>query len=319
MAVNRDKRSRWAADTMASVDMYNRWFFTFAPTAFQATRASVAAQVESSLKATDYLRNIRPETLGDNPSVLSTLRMCTCPPIAVDRLTGLSGAPGNLVKCMEEGALPARMKFADLMAGLTKIAATIERLADPEIFPWLVNKTEPQEREIFRATTIVADRKCAAIANPIVRNAQEIRQLQMIEAWLVARGYRKIAVADRGDWLRMPPGTFSFRLNVPVNQIADSEDVNIPVDAVIMPLAAKSWETPLLIEAKSAGDFTNTNKRRKEEAVKYQQLKATYGDNVRFILFLCGYFGDPYLRYSAVEGLDWVWEHRIDDLALMGL
>lgn len=76
---------------------------------------------------------------------------------------------------------------------------------------------------------------------------------------------------------------------------------------------------PLLIEAKSAGDFTNTNKRRKEEAVKYQQLKATYGDNVRFILFLCGYFGDAYLRYSAVEGLDWVWEHRIDDLGLMGL
>lgn len=319
MGVNKDTPAKWAADTAASVDMYNKWFFVFAPEAFQATRKAVAATVENSLIATDFLRNIRPETLRDNPSALSTLRMCTCPPIAVDRLTGLSGAPGNLVKCMEEGGLPSRMKVDDLMAGLNRIAVTIERLADAEIFPWLANKTEPQEREIFRATTIVADRLCGAIANPIVRNAQETRQLQMIEAWLVARDYKKVAVSDRGDWMKMAPGTFSFRLNVPVNQTAESEDVNIPVDAVIMPLSAKAGDMPLLIEAKSAGDFTNTNKRRKEEAVKYQQLKATYGDNVRFILFLCGYFGDTYLRYSAVEGLDWVWEHRIDDLALMGL
>src|SRR5690606_27146316 len=108
-------------------------------------------------------------------------------------------------------------------------------------------------------------------------------------------------------------------LNVPVRQTAESKAVNIPVDAVIMPLTAKAGDMPLLVEAKSAGDFTNTNKRRKEEAVKFQQLKLSYGDNVRFILFLCGYFGDTYLRYSADEGLDWAWEHRIGDLALMGL
>lgn len=319
MGVNNDKPAKWAVDTAASVDMYNKWFFTFAPKAFQATRKAVAETVENSLKATDFLRNIRPETLKDNPSVLSTLRMCTCPPIAVDRLTGLSGAPGNLVDCMEAGALPLRMNFVDLMLGLNRIASTIERLADKEIFPWLDSKSEPEEREIFRATTIVADRLCGAIANPIVRNAQEARQLAMIEAWLLARKYKKIEIGDRVDWLKMPPGTFSFRLNVPVEQTSESKAVNIPVDAVVMPIKAKARQMPLLIEAKSAGDFTNTNKRRKEEAVKFQQLKLTYGDNVHFVLFLCGYFGDAYLRYSAAEGLDWVWEHRINDLALMGL
>lgn len=319
MGVNKDTPKNWAADTAASVDMYNSWFYTFAPDAFQATRKAVAETVENSLKATDYLRNIAPETLRDNPSVLSTLRMCTCPPIAVDRLTGLSGAPSNLVKCMEEGGLPSRMKHEDLMKGLGRIAFTIERMADREIFPWLTVNARPQPQEIFRATTIVADRLCGAIANPIVRNAQESRQLQMIKDWLEARGYQQVAVADRGDWMKMPAGTFSFRLNVPVNQTADSDDVNIPVDAVVMPMSAKPGDMPLLIEAKSAGDFTNTNKRRKEEAVKFQQLKSTYGANVRFILFLCGYFGATYLRYSAAEGLDWVWEHRMDDLALMGL
>ena len=46
---------------------------------------------------------------------------------------------------------------------------------------------------------------------------------------------------------------------------------------VILPLNAKSGDLPVLIEAKSAGDFTNVNKRRKEEATKMQQLKNTYG------------------------------------------
>lgn len=78
-------------------------------------------------------------------------------------------------------------------------------------------------------------------------------------------------------------------------------------------------EMPILIECKSAGDFTNTNKRRKEEATKIKQLKDSYGDNVEFILFLCGYFDTGYLGYEAAEGIDWVWEHRIDDLLKAGV
>ena len=76
---------------------------------------------------------------------------------------------------------------------------------------------------------------------------------------------------------------------------------------------------PILVEAKSAGDFTNTNKRRKEEATKIHQLQAACGDTVSFVLFLCGYFGSDYLGYEAAEGIDWVWEHRIDDLVKLGL
>ena len=52
---------------------------------------------------------------------------------------------------------------------------------------------------------------------------------------------------------------------------------------------------PVLIECKSAGDFTNTNKRRKEETTKIEQLRNNYGKKVEFILFLCGYFDSGYL------------------------
>jgi XamI restriction endonuclease len=114
----------------------------------------------------------------------------------------------------------------------------------------------------------------------------------------------------------MQPGTFAFRMNVVVG---DVRKVNIPIDAVIQPRVPRQTRLPILIEAKSAGDFTNVNKRRKEDATKIHQLKGTCGEHVEFLLFLCGYFDSGYLGYEAAEGIDWVWEHRIADLDLLGL
>ena len=53
--------------------------------------------------------------------------------------------------------------------------------------------------------------------------------------------------------------------------------------------------------------------------MKISQLRRTYGQEVRYILFLCGYFDSGYLGYEAAEGIDWVWEHRIEDLGEFGL
>jgi len=74
-----------------------------------------------------------------------------------------------------------------------------------------------------------------------------------------------------------------------------------------------------MIEAKSAGDFTNVNKRRKEEGQKGRQLRDEFGDRLSYLLFLCGYFGKKYLQYEADENFDWVWEHRISDFDQLGL
>ena len=82
---------------------------------------------------------------------------------------------------------------------------------------------------------------------------------------------------------------------------------------------AETGELPMFLEAKSAGDHANVNKRRKEEAAKIAQLRRLHGTRVRFNLFLCGYFDTGYLGYEAAEGIDWVWEHRTDDLAKLGL
>lgn len=218
-----------------------------------------------------------------------------------------------------EKRLPSRMSIAEVDRHLEKISDIITRMADPDIFVWLGRETPATESEVQRAATIVADRLCGAIAHPIIRNAQEKRQFAAIKAWLEARDYQQVASGDGTTLDTMPPGSFCFRMNVRVKLEGGVQSVNIPIDAAIKPKNAKPHELPVFLEAKSAGDFTNTNKRRKEEAMKMLQLRNNYGNQVRFNLFLCGYFDSGYLGYEAAEGIDWVWEHRIDDLALFGI
>ncbi|HEY9823344.1 MAG TPA: XamI family restriction endonuclease [Candidatus Sericytochromatia bacterium] len=320
MPVNADKPHLWKPDIALSVDFYNNWFMQFAPKAYRDTRIATTQQVESALAETANLTNITSALLGQHPEVLPILRMAAAPPIARDRLIGLAGVSPNLVKNMEERQrIPPRADIATLDAELTKISQIIARLLDKDIFPWLESGQQPTDSEVQRAATIVADRLCGAISDPIVRNAQERRQLATIRQWLEQRGYSYIRGGAGLSFETMQPGTFSFRLNIPVLLQSGSKQINIPIDVAIAPINSSPGEFPLLIEAKSAGDYTNPNKRRKEEAIKMTQLRSNYGNNVRFILFLCGYFDSGYLGYEAAEGIDWVWEHRIEDLGLFGI
>ncbi len=320
MAVNRDKPDRWKGDIALSVDLYNKWFLEFAPDAYRRTRVQTTSEVESTLEATANLTNIGVALLRAIPGVLPTLRMATCPPLAADRLVGLAGVSRHLVKVMErDKKLPVRMSREGADVALGKITGVIQRMADPDIFVWLERGDTPSELERYRAATIIADRLCGAVANPIIRNAQEDRQLAGIASWLEERCYVNLPAGGQRSFENMRPGTFSIRMNVPARQEGTGREVTIPVDAAIMPKAARRGDLPLLVEAKSAGDFTNVNKRRKEEATKMNQLRLSYGKQVRYVLFLCGYFDSGYLGYEAAEGIDWVWEHRIGDFEGFGL
>jgi len=320
MPVNANKPERWKADIVQSVDLYNNWFLQFAPETYRKTRIETTKQVENVFAWTAQLTDISSAVLQQYPSILPTLRMTTAPPLARDRLIGLAGVSPHLIRSMEiHNQIPIQMVEEKVDEELARIGQIIMRLSDDDIFPWLVNENKPTDVELYRAATIVADRLCGAAVDPIIRNAQEQRQLEGIRQWLVQRGYSQIKTGERVRFDAMKPGMFAFRLNIQVIQDRDARKVTIPVDTVIMPLQSKADAYPLLIEAKSAGDFTNTNKRRKEEATKVAQLRSNYGNTIRFVLFLCGYFDSGYLGYEAAEGIDWVWEHRIDDLAEFGV
>lgn len=316
MPINSDKPHLWKKDIRASVDQFNRWFMRFAPKAYRQSRIKTTNHVEAALLHTKDLLHLAPELLAAHPEILPTLRMCCCPPIARDRLTGLTGVSTSLIRCMEKGKVPPKMPKHILDDNLLRICRIFSQLLDVDIFPWLAGKQRASKQDRHRASTIVADRLCGAVSDPIVRNAQEKRQLALIAAYLKKKGYVQKSHPTTKLLNEMEPGTFAFRMNVVVGT---EQKVNIPVDLVVQPTKQRPALLPVLIEAKSAGDFTNVNKRRKEEATKMHQLKTTYGTHVEYILFLCGYFDSGYLGYEAAEGIDWIWEHRIEDFEQLGL
>lgn len=319
MAINADKTSSWKEDIAKSVDFYNQWFLNFAPKTYRETRKKTILQVEQALERTSRLVGLGPHVLKEHPDVLSVLRMVTAPPIARDRLIGLSGVTPSAVHSLEQGKLPRRMPDTELNLLLTAISGIILKLLDKDIFPWVEAGRKPNDDEFYRASTVVADRLCGAMSDPLIRNAQEQRQLASIRKWLEAKGYKHYDGPLLENVRQFPPGHFSFRMNIPVKLPQGTKMVNIPMDVIVKPPSGQQDQMPILIEAKSAGDFTNTNKRRKEEAVKSAQLKFTYGQDTSLLLFLCGYFDSGYLGYEAAEGIDWIWEHRIDDLSKAGL
>ena len=164
MLINADKPDRWKSDIAQSVDFYNNWFMQFAPKAFRETRAETIAQVEGAMEQTVHLTSIEPSVLRQHPAVLPMLRMATAPPIARDRLIGLAGVSPNLVKNMEIGhRIPPRMPAASVDAELEKISQVIMQMADRDIFTWLESGSGPNDAEVRRAATIVADRLCGAV------------------------------------------------------------------------------------------------------------------------------------------------------------
>lgn len=316
MPINADKPHLWKQDIQASVDFFNAWFMRYAPKAYRETRIKTTKHVEEALIHSKDLLDMTPAVLQSHPEILPTLRMCCCPPIARDRLSGLAGVSKTLIGCMESGKIPPKMPQQLLIENLTRICRLFDQMLDVDLFPWLAAKLRPSRKERHRASTIIADRLCGSMSDPIIRNAQEKRQLAVIGAHLKKKGYVQKSLPAGKLLNEMEAGTFTFRLNVVVG---GERKVNIPIDVVIQPKKPRAGRLPILVEAKSAGDFTNVNKRRKEEAAKMHQLKATFGPHVEFILFLCGYFDSGYLGYEAAEGIDWIWEHRIEDFELLGI
>ena len=300
--INRDRADLWKADAKASVDMYNDWFMLFAPEVYRNERSATTDHVRQAFFDTDNLFKITAQDLEAVPGILPMLRMATAPPIARDRLAGLSYTSGGFIETLERGSLPSKMKPADIRPKLQRICEIISRLLDRDLFPWLEQGVTTQDEDLARAASVVADRLCGARADPIVRNAQERRQLNAIRTYLNGLGYSERSHPANRPISQMEPGTFSFRLNVRVTigteqaeaRLAEEEplaeeldpaplqqetaqeqnrkpgmEVKIPVDCVLQPKIPRVSHIPLMLEAKSAGDFTNTNKRRKEEATKH--------------------------------------------------
>lgn len=182
----------------------------------------------------DWFMNFAPEAFRSTR--IQTTKDVEAALCSTDNMTRIDPA----IICEHPDILPTlRMSMCPPLA--------LEKMADPDIFTWLGRKEPANAMEIHRAAIIVADRLCGSVTNPIIRNAQEKRQLAAIKSWLEARGYRHIESGEGARFDSMPIGTFSFRMNVPVKLEDGLKSVTIPVDAIVMPKTAKKNSLPVFL------------------------------------------------------------------------
>ena len=304
-----DSRADWDHDIARSVREYNRWFRKCAPAAFRRARERARKEVELAWALTSGFRTLDVELLRQHPTVLRVLRLCTAPPLAIDRLVGLAGTSRSIVGRLEEGY---KLTRAEGLGELKALAATLTTLFDPEMR--LPARAGLSARGAVMA--VLADRVATVFAAPEVRAAQERRQLAKLIRWLNSHRYRAVAASDVETLESMPRGTFA-RMNVSGGKYGG---VRVPIDMVVQPRRPRDTDLPVFIEAKSAGDFANVNKRKKEEASKMSQLREHYGRrHTKYVVLLGGYFDRRYLDYVTGAGIEVVWEHRLDGLRSVGL
>ena len=137
---------------------------------------------------------------------------------------------------------------------------------------------------------------------------------------LQSRGIQEVAsdtiVNPRTD---MPKNSYSFRVNV-VGLTTDGVELRQNVDTLIKPASQSSASLPIFVEAKSMTDEVNPNKRQKEEAQKVDAVRRKWQsshEKLNFVLLLGGTVPRRYLEIEAGSGLDWVWEHRVQDLGAL--
>lgn len=210
--------------------------------------------------------------------------MCTAPPLAIDRLAGLAGVNRRLAQEMGHNRLPAQLREHELNKQLQKLCDTSSQLLDIDLFPWLKEgqnvEVTPDDRT--RAATIIADRLCNTLANPIIRNEQERRQLRLIATFLEQHGYTKQSVASTVPISTMRAGTYAIRLNITAGK---ERPINIPIDVVIQPKNTLPQQIPIFIEqSQPVTSLTQTSagKKKLTRCNTYEQLLVTISGTYYF-------------------------------------
>ena len=303
--MNRQKAStEWIADISQSVAEYDAWYASNAPVIFTTARARSESYAERLLGLTDDLRRIDSDLFRQWPKAVMPLRLGAAPPMARDRLVTMARLSRPVVEAMERrNQLPTS---EGAMTTTGRIGPFLAPLLDPVIFPWVADRRQPTAAERDAARFVLGDRIAQSMADPEIRNAQERRQKLLLRGYLADRGY----VESPDPQVELAARTFAMGRTLRV-ATEDGQPQNLPIDTVLR----SQVRGPLIcLEMKSAGDFVNPNKRRKEESDKKAALTRTYGDSAILLLQLFGYFDRTYLQYEGGAGIDWTWDHRIRDL-----
>jgi len=304
--LNANAAQHWEADRIIAREEIINWLAD--TTSALQSRSVIEAKVSEALDLIARSESIE-MAIFSNPSVLTTLRALTRRDIGTSQTATFLGLGTSALESIEREKKPSG-----------QIAAAAESLLlkelDQGLVPWILENRTPTGEEKNRSTIIAADRILRRSTSTELRYKHEPRQLEKMEHFLKEQGYTKAIgntiVDPRKD---MDPGTYAFRVNIEGTTV-DGLSLKQNVDTLIMP-KSKSQMLPIFLEAKSMTDEVNPNKRQKEEAQKVDSVRRRWqplDEKLNFILLLGGTVPRRYLEVEANSGLDWVWEHRVEDL-----
>jgi type II restriction enzyme len=176
------------------------------------------------------------------------------------------------------------------------------------------DKTPLWKADIARSVDFYNDRFLRYALATYRKRALQIEegQYESLRKWLLRHGYRQVGADEYHSLDKMPTGSFS----IPRAPLYEKKKVNImaPKACVVRPANAAKARLVVVIEAKSSISIPSIIRCAKRDARKYATVKAKSGKNFAFLLLLCGYFDGYYLGPQAAEGVDWIWQHRLNDL-----
>jgi hypothetical protein len=248
--------------------------------------------------------------ISQNPAALKVLRSLTRRDIGTSQMATFLDVTTNALESFEAG----RKGSEGLAAGAGKI---LLKELDQGISGWILEGREPSVDEFNRTLWIASDRILRRSTSTSLRYKHEPRQLEKLEKYLNSKGLKQIDGASIKDPRSgMPMGTYSFRVSIQ-GMTSDGLALMQTVDALIKPFSKSDSQLPIFLEAKSMTDEVNPNKRQKEEAQKVESARRRWqveNERLNFVLLLGGTVPKRYLQVEAGSDLDWIWEHRVEDL-----
>lgn len=308
--MNAKNPERWEQDRVVAKREIIAWLAEAADA--RDLRVSIEAKTRGILERLVGKRSIR-EVILDDAGSLTVLRSLTRRDIGASQMATFLETTTNNLESVEAG----RKSAAQIADGAEEI---LLKELDQSISGWILEGSSPSVESFNRTLWIASDRILRRSTSTDLRYKHEPRQLAKLEEFLKSEGYTAVEGASIRDPRNgMAKGTYAFRVSIE-GKTSDGLPLMQTVDALIKPFTKSENLLPIFLEAKSMTDEVNPNKRQKEEAQKVESARRrwqTESERLNFVLLLGGTVPKRYLQVEAGSDLDWIWEHRVQDLKIL--
>ena len=280
-------------------------FFKMANQLYSDCAVQCETLFDIAMDKTEGFKSITPEVLQEDGRIIKILRYCVIPTISQMKLGQLVGIDSTAD--FEESCSLTRFREEQLRKIVPKLCEIFIKNLDSQRFLWNQAILTKSNYEI--AVAYAKKWTCSPIANQnsgtAFRNWRKERQESKAANEIIEAGYKSI---KSRPFIKSPdsllPGQYSRECKIMGrnNQKAD------------IAVRLKKSGKLLLIEAKAIGVKLDAFKRIKECREKFDDWKATFGDDVIVGVVLSGFMPEHEAQSLLDEGILVFWEHNIKEL-----